>query len=69
MYRFDPADNSFNVLASLRELLSHYPNAARHGPEALSKLLLDHRFLPYKPSAHEVEVALEALVFEERVLP
>jgi hypothetical protein len=67
--RFDPTDNAAEVLVSLRDLFSHYPNAAHNGPEALSRLLLDQRLLPYEPSPNEVEAALEALVFEGRVLP
>ena len=69
MNRFYPTDDAADVLVSLRDLLSHDPNAAHHGPEALSSLLLDQRFLPYEPSANEVEAALEALMFEGRVLP
>ena len=69
MDRFDSTDNAADVLVSLRELLSHNPNAAHYGPEALSRLLLDQRFLPYEPSPSDVEAALEALAFEGRVLP
>ena len=69
MNRFDPTDNAADLLVSLRDLFSHYPSAAYDGPEALSRLLLDQRLLPYEPSPSEVEAALEALMFEGRVLP
>jgi hypothetical protein len=56
-----------DVLPTLRELFSQHPEAAKSGPETLSRLLYELRFLPCRPEIHEVEAALEALALEGEI--
>jgi len=69
--RMTPAQNlvytTNDVLPVLRELFSKHPEAAKSGPETLSRLLYVLRFLPCKPETHEVEAALEALALEGEI--
>jgi hypothetical protein len=57
------------VLDALRSMLSEYPQVATVGPETLSELLYERRFLSHQPEVFEVEAALEALRIEGEVLP
>ncbi len=67
MHRLYPAD-PHSVLVGLRDLLSRNPEAACRGPEALQELLYAGRFVPRRPTMHEVEAALDALRVEGEVV-
>ena len=58
----------FVPFTALRELFSQHPEAAKSGPEALSRLLYLLRFLSHQPETHEVGTALAALGVEGEVL-
>jgi len=65
---YTSSNESQTVLDALRSLVSEYPQAATVGPETLSELLYERRFLSRQPEVFGVEAALEALRIEGEVL-
>jgi hypothetical protein len=54
------------ILPALRELLSNHPTKTTCGPEELRDSL--SRYLPRRPEVFEVELAMDALRIEGRMV-
>jgi len=63
VYLSDPSTRE-DVVPALRELFSQHPATAYRSPDTLARLLWMLRYLSYRPSSFEVEVALEVLDVE-----
>ncbi len=50
-----------SLVPTVRELLSHHPQASYCGAETLAELLYTKYFLRYRPAVSRVEAVLEVL--------